>query len=98
MKHLEGILANNIPSKFSNSRHNLPWMNRNLKRLIRKKGRRFKKAKKSGMDEDRARYLDIDQMVKREVQYAERVLVNVILQNKPFWKYVKSQNIWYLCS
>ena len=31
----------------------------NLKRLIRKKGRCYKKAKKSGMDEDRARYLDI---------------------------------------
>ena len=73
-------------------------MNRNLKRLIRKKGRRFKKAKKSGMDEDRARYLDIEQIVKRELRDAERVYVNGILQNglesgnnKPFWKYVKSQ-------
>ena len=67
-------------------------MNRNLKRLIRKKV--FKKAKKSEMDEDRARYLDIEQMVKRD---AERVYVNGILQNglesgnnKPFWKYMKS--------
>ena len=72
-------------------------MNRNLKRLIRNKGRRFKKAKKSGMDEDNARYLDIEQMVKRELRDAERVYVNDILQNglesgnnKPFWKYVKS--------
>ena len=60
-------------------------------------GRRFKKAKKSGMDEDRARYLDIEQMVKHELRDAERVGVNGILQNglesgnnKPFWKYVKS--------
>ena len=65
-------------SKLSNSQHNLPWMNRNFKILIRKKGRRFKKAKKSGMDEDRARYLDIEQMVKRELWYAERVHVNGI--------------------
>ena len=50
------------------------------------------------MDEDRARYLDIEQMVKCELQDAERVYVNGILQNglesgnnKPFWKYVKSQ-------
>ena len=55
IEYKEGILAVNIPSKLSNSQHNLPWMNRNLKRLIRKKGRRFKKAKKSGMGEDRAR-------------------------------------------
>ena len=67
IEYMEGILAVNIPS---NSRHNLPWMNRKLKRLIRKKGRRFKKAKKSGMDEDRARYLDIEQMVKRELRDA----------------------------
>ena len=72
-------------------------MNRNLKRLIRKKGRHFKKAKKSGMDEDRARYLDIEQMVKCELHDAERVYVNGILQNgqesgnnKPFWIHVKS--------
>ena len=73
-------------------------MNRNLKRLIRNKGRRFKKTNKFGMDEDRAMYLDIELMVKRELRDAERVYVNGILQNdlelgnnKPFWKYVKSQ-------
>ena len=98
IEYMEGILAINIPSKLSNSRHNLPWMNRNFKRLTRKKGRRFKKAKKSGMDKDRARYLDIEQMVKCELRDAARVNVNGILQNglesgnnKPFWKYVKSQ-------
>ena len=73
-------------------------MNRNLKILIRNKGRRFKKTNKFGMDEDRAMYLDIELMVKRELRDAERVYVNGILQNdlelgnnKPFWKYVKSQ-------
>ena len=76
---MEGILAVNIPSKFLNSRHNLPWMNINFKRLIRKKGRHFNKARKSEMDEDMARYLDIEQMVKRELRDAERVYVNGIL-------------------
>ena len=51
IEYMEGILSNNIPSKFSNYRHNLPWMNINFKRLIRKKGRRFKKTKRSGIDE-----------------------------------------------
>ena len=68
IEYMEGILASNILSKLSNSRYNLPRINRNLKRLIRKKGRCFKKAKKFGMDEDRARYLDIEQMVKRELR------------------------------
>ena len=50
------------------------------------------------MDDDRAKYLDIEQMVKRELRDAERIYVNGILQNgpesginKPFWKYVNSQ-------
>ena len=92
IEYMEGILAINIPSKLSNTRHNLPWMNRNLKRLISKKDRRFKKAKKSGMDEDMERYLDIEQIVKRELRDAERVYVNGIESgyNKPLWKYMKS--------
>ena len=62
------------------------------------KSRRFKKANKSGMNEDMVRYLDIEQVVKRKLGDTERVYVNGILQNglnsgnnKPFWKYVKSQ-------
>ena len=61
-------------------------------------GRHLKKAKKSGMGKDMARYLDIEQMVKCELRDAERVYMKGILQhglesgnNKPFWKYVKSQ-------
>ena len=68
---MEGILANNIPS-----------MNRNLKRLIRKKGH-FKKAKKSGMDEDRARYLDIEQMVKHALLNASLLRrIRVLEENR----------------
>ena len=37
IEYIKGILANKITSKFLNSRHNLRWMNRNFKRLIRKK-------------------------------------------------------------
>ena len=49
------------------------------------------------MDEDRAMYLDIEQIVKCELRDAERVYMNGSLHNgiesgnnKPFWKYVKS--------
>ena len=42
-------------------------MNINLKRPIRKKGGRFNTANKSGMNKDRAGYIDIEQKVKQEV-------------------------------
>ena len=107
IEYMEGILAINIPSKLSNSRHNLPWMNINLKSLIRKKGRRFKKAKKSGMDEDRARYLDIQQMVNREIVCGKGLCEwhstewprireqQTILE---ICEVPKTRNFWYLCS
>ena len=47
---------------------------KNAKFLIRKKGRRFKKTKKSVMYEDRARYLDIEQRVKRELRDAKGLM------------------------
>ena len=83
-------------------------MNINLERLIRKKCRRFKKAKKSGMYEDRTRYLDIEQMVRRELRDADRVYVNDIPQNglesgnnKQFLEICevpKTGNFWHGCS
>ena len=52
---------------------------------------------RSGMDQDRERYLDNEQLVKRELRDAERVYVNGILQNglesgnnKPYFCYLWS--------
>ena len=61
-KFMEGLLKTDIPSKLTGSRHNLPWINTELKRQIRKKGRRFLKAKKSGLKEDWDNYKAIEKM------------------------------------
>ena len=60
------------------------------------------------MDEDRARYLDIEQMVKRELRDAERVYVNSHFTEWPrireqqaileICEVPKTRNFWYLCS
>ena len=36
---MEGLLKTDIPSKLSGLRQNLPWINTELKRQIRRKGR-----------------------------------------------------------
>ena len=41
-----------IPHKTLSGRWDAPWVNRNIKRLIRKKKRRYDKAKQSGRPED----------------------------------------------
>ena len=105
IEYMEGTLAVDVPSKLSNSRHSLPLMNINLKRLIRKKGRRFKKAKKAGMDEDRARYLDIEQMVTTgcgkglcEWHSTEWPRIREQQAILEICEVPKTRNFWYLCS
>ena len=54
-----------IPSKLSGFRNKLPWINTELKRQIRKKGRRFSEAKKSGLKEDWDNYKAMEKDVNR---------------------------------
>ena len=44
-KFLGKMMDKNIPSKTTSIRHNLPWLNSSLKRMIRKKQRLYNKAK-----------------------------------------------------
>ena len=43
-------MENKIPSKLSSKRFKVPWFNRELKRLCRKKARKYKRAKRSGRE------------------------------------------------
>ena len=61
---MEGLLKTDILSKLSGSRNKLPWINTELKTQIRKKGRRFSKAKKSGLKEDWDNYKAMKKDVK----------------------------------
>ena len=70
-KFMEGLLKTDIPSKLSGSRNKLPWINTELKRQIRKKGRRFSKAKKSGLKEDWDNYKAMEKDVKRNLKRAD---------------------------
>ena len=97
-KFMEGLLKTDIPSKLSGSRNKLPWINTELKRQIRKKGRRFSKAKKSGLKEDWDNYKAMEKDVKCNLKRAETNFLQTILttglesgDTKPFWKYVRSQ-------
>ena len=45
-----------IPSKTTSTRHNLPWLNAKLKRMIKKKQRMYNKAKKSKKNKDWEHY------------------------------------------
>ena len=88
-------LNQNIPSKTFKNRHSLPWINRPLKRMIRKKCRLHRQAKKT---KNWKNYRAYQKDCKRAFRRAEWDYTNKVIEEglgnkntKPFWKYIKSR-------
>ena len=94
----EGILHsmdNNIPSRLSSLRPTLPWVNRSIKKMLRRKQRLYRQAKKNNTWQN---YRHYQREVKRSIRKAEYNYVNNMLEegfknndSKPFWRYIKSR-------
>ncbi|KAK3732634.1 hypothetical protein QZH41_002190 [Actinostola sp. cb2023] len=85
-----------IPQKKISGRWDLPYLSRELKRKIRKKCRRYKKAKSSGKAEDWKNFKDLRRTIKKDLQlahdsYIKEILNTSTLYEKPkrFWSYIK---------
>ena len=65
----------NIPSKQLKPQRNIPWLNAEVRKLIRKKGRLWKQAKSSGDVARWVKYKRLSNSVKDEL-------------NKAYWNYV----------
>jgi len=84
-----------VPSKLIKGKKSLPWFNRKLRRLVRKKARLYKQAKKT---KQWATFRSFQTVCKREFRKAEQDYILGIVQegleknnNKPFWRYVKAK-------
>ncbi len=96
--HLMDILREQIPSKMRSARRRLPWFNADIKRMIRRKKRLFKKHKKTKKASDWEAYKKYKKEVQRAIKTAHDNYINSILSDaleegnhKPFWSYVKSK-------
>ena len=94
-KHLFGTMNNNIPNKEIKSRNNIPWVKRKERKMLKKKQRLYKQARKTNKWTN---YRTFQKECKRHLRKAkwDYVSTNIIdgLNNnntKPFWKYVKSK-------
>ena len=87
-----------VPTKLTSKRQNLPWLDKSLRKAIRKKARRYNRAKISKRPDLWAK----DKLQKRDTQrnlrracwsfINDKLLTSLETQNsKPFWRYVKSQ-------
>jgi hypothetical protein len=87
-----------IPSKMTSARFTLPWVNRDIRKLIRKKQRRYNKAKRTNNWKDKENFRDcrrkIDRAIRKEYRrYVSDVIGGSLESNntKPFWKFIKAK-------
>ena len=85
----------NIPSKMFRTNTSTPWIRGKAKRVLRRKARLYKRAKKTN---NWTRYRKCQRDTKRDLRKAEwsyikNTINDGLKQNnsKPFWKYVKSK-------
>ena len=103
--HLFNAMDQYIPSKTLTSRWNIPWINQNIKKMIRKKERLYKAAKRYQTEDHWKRFKQYRAQVKAEIDKARRKFIFDMLEvngttsnntttnqiGKKYWKYVKSR-------
>ena len=92
---LLSAIEGNIPSHTQGRNNRYPWINKEVKRLLRKKKRLYKQAKKTGKWEN-YRFLQKEcrrQMRAMEWEYINNTIEEGLRNNntKPFWSYIKSR-------
>ena len=92
---LNKAIEKHIPSKMIFNKHHLPWMNKDLKKMIKKKAKLHRKAKVS---KEWTKFIEYQKICKQAFRRAQWDYVNNTIDeglannnSKPFWRYIKSQ-------
>ena len=91
------IMEDHVPNKMTTSRFTHPWINTEIKRLIRRKRRAYLKARGTNKKRDRDRYKKLQQQTQWEIRRAHqnymKDIISESLTEKPkkFWSYLKSK-------
>ena len=88
-------LEQHVPSKMSSTRRTHPWVNTNLRRMMKRKQSAHRKAKKSGQTKDWDRFKKLQSEVQWSARSAHRRYMADVVSNdlkedlKRFWSFVK---------
>ena len=92
---LDTAIDVNIPSKYVTNRNNYPWMNNDLKKMIRVKNRLRKQAKATKNWDNYYQHQKECKLAfrKAELEYINNSITEGLKNNdtKPFWRYVKGR-------
>ena len=64
------VVDKHSPCKFTKARWGLPWINQNIKKLIRKRDRLYKLCKKSFSEAKYAEFKSLKHLVQKEIRSA----------------------------
>ncbi|VDI21854.1 Hypothetical predicted protein [Mytilus galloprovincialis] len=97
-KHNQSV-NNHIPHKTAKQKDSLPWLTPNIRKLIHRRDRLYKKKKKSADPKITSKFIETKQMVQRELRraywkYIENIVTpkeenNQYSSMKQFWTYIK---------
>ena len=97
-RHMNKMMEEHMPAKLTSTRNNPPWLTNSLKRMCRKKQRRYNKAKRTLKEDDWRKFYRFKKETLRAIRKAHWDHVNSILvdsidqhDSKPFWRYIKSR-------
>ena len=96
---LEDSIKENIPTKLARTKDKHPWITRDVRRLIRKRDRWFKRKKKSGNCKDTQKYKELKRKTQQEIRRSYWKYIDSIVtpepddqnrsNNKRFWTFIK---------
>ena len=95
-KFLLENIDKHVPSKTSRSVSSVPWLTGSIRKLIRKRNKIHAKAKRTGSETIRAKWKQIRQKIKQELNQSHNNYINQMIGDikyspKAFWKYISSQ-------
>ncbi len=88
------IMNQYVPHRLTTSRHNLPWFNKDLKKLCKRKKQLYNKAKRTRNPEDWTEFCDIRRNMHKHLRsarlsYISQFLTTTITEKpKSFWSFI----------
>jgi len=96
LHNIQEIIKTNTPTKNLSTRTHLPWLSSDLKRLIRKKQRVYRRAKQYRRDSDWIEYKSLQKEVDHKLKYQHKSYLKNLTSlpsnnKKALWRYIKSR-------
>ena len=80
--HITDTLAVHVPSKYIRGKHHLPWLSRDLKKILKRKNKLYFKARITQSTDDWRKYKELKRTAQKQMRKQEWDYVNNISQER----------------